>query len=83
VTYDEWKAEAERFADEIGLLLESIWADSDPYDLFEAAQAAFDNGQTPREFINEIFEDDIARQAYDDHLFDESLRSQESDDEST
>lgn len=83
MTLDEWKAEAEKLADGLGLLLEPIWAADDPYELVESAQAYFANGQTPKEFIYEMFEDDIARQAYDEHLINESLRSQEPDDEST
>jgi hypothetical protein len=71
VTYDEWKAKAAKIADKL-LDLEPIWSSDDPYDLFEAAKFAFDQGQTPEAFIKEMFEEDLAAQAYHDHLVEES-----------
>jgi hypothetical protein len=74
MTYDEWKGAAAKCADEL-LTLEPIWSPDDPYELLEAAQAAFDSGQSPEAFIREMFEEDLAAQAYHNHLVEESLKS--------
>jgi hypothetical protein len=71
MTLDEWREAAAKCADEL-LSLEPIWSEDDPYDLFEAAQAAFNSGQSPEAFIREMFEEDLAGQAYHDHLVKES-----------
>lgn len=74
MTYDEWREAAAKCADEL-LSLEPIWGEGDLYDLFEAAQAAFDSGQTPEAFIREMFEEDLSAQSYNDHLVEESIKS--------
>lgn len=74
MTYDEWKEAAAKCADEL-LSLEPIWSENDPYDLFEAAQASFDSGQTPEAFVREVFEEDLSALAFHDYLVEESLRS--------
>jgi hypothetical protein len=71
VTYEEWKAEASMFARKL-LDLEPIWSEDDPYDLFNVALTSFEQGQTPEAFIKEMFEEDLAAQAYYHHLVEES-----------
>jgi hypothetical protein len=77
MTFEEWRDQAAKYADEELSILEFIWSKYDPYDLFEAAQAAFDSGQYPEAFIREMFEEDIVGQAYNKHLVEESERSNE------
>jgi hypothetical protein len=72
VTYAEWQAQAKKHAEEL-LSLGDIWDDADPYDLFEAARAAFDDELTPEEFVEEVFADDLATRAHDALMEKEAL----------
>lgn len=74
MTFDEWKAEAEKFARKL-LDLEPIWSDDDPYDLFNVSLISFEQGQTPEAFIREMFEESLADEAYYHHLVEESEKS--------
>ena len=71
MTYDEWKAEADKVARQL-LDLEPIWSEGDPYDLFNVALISFEQGQTPEAFIREMFEESLASQAYHHYLVEES-----------
>lgn len=70
--FRKWQEQCAKWAGKL-VHLDDILAPDDPYELFEAMQAAFEVNQEPRSFIEEIFAEDLARQAYDDHLYAESL----------
>lgn len=73
MNFEDWKSAASIYANKVLSL--DPFEDDDPYDLFEAAQAAFESEQTPEAFIREMFEEDLAAQAYNDYLVKESLKS--------
>lgn len=61
LSFIEWKAACVTAAKNLELGLEDMWASDDPYDLFEAAEEAFEEGEDPISFIEETFEEDLAR----------------------
>ena len=68
-----WKTKAALFAKtHPALRLDDILAPDDPYELAEAMPAAFAAGQTPEDFIEEVFEEDITSREYDEHLANEA-----------
>lgn len=71
MSFEEWQQVAAAYAEtELGL---DIWATDDPYELGGVAADAFNDGQSPEDFINEVFAEDFARQAHDADLHRESL----------
>jgi hypothetical protein len=65
-TFEAWKSEVQaEVAKCPDLALEPIWGDDDPYDLCEAAAAAFAAGQEPGAFIREMFADELASCEHD------------------
>ena len=56
----KWRNQAQTYADRIGVAGGDLWDVDDPYDLFDAAHAAFEEGRKPKDFISEIFAEDIA-----------------------
>jgi hypothetical protein len=77
---EDWKGKCSKFIEE-HLCIADLWEDSDPYEISECWPEAFEKGQTPEEFIREIFEEDFARQEYDDYLRDEALAHAEEEEE--
>ena len=73
--YGQWKDACQAYVNVHLPNVDSLWADGDDYDLFEAAEHAFKAGTTPADFIHEIFAEDFASKAYDDDLRRESKRS--------
>ena len=68
-----WKAKAALYAKtHPALCLDDILAPDDPYELAEAMPAAFETGQSPEEFIEEVFDEDITSREYDEHLANEA-----------
>ena len=64
-----WKTKAALYAKtHPALCLDDILALDDPYDLADAMPAAFKAGQSPEDFIEEVFEEDITSREYDEHL---------------
>lgn len=72
-----WRERAQRYADRVGVAGRDLWDSDDPYDLFEAAHAAFEAGRKPRDFINGIFAEDMASREYDNLLAAEATESME------
>jgi hypothetical protein len=69
--FEVWKTKAALYAKtHPALCLDDILAPDDPYDLAEAMPAAFEAGQSPKDFIEEVFEEDITSREYDEHLED-------------
>lgn len=64
VVYDgefaEWKAAAQAHANDLELPPD-LWTEADDYDLAEPAAAAFARGDDPKAFVEEMFEEDLAR----------------------
>jgi hypothetical protein len=71
-TFDEWKEACIKKSEELGLTVGDMWEEGDPYDLFNEAERYFKDGADPVIFLEEIFEEDLARRAGDDE---ESLNS--------
>jgi hypothetical protein len=66
-SFDEWKKRAAVYAKEHESLgMDDILAEDDPYDLKDTMRAAFDDGQPPEDYIEEMFAEDIARRDNDD-----------------
>ncbi len=70
-TLDVWKRRA---ADYAGTMLAKgdLFSESDPYLVADMAEEAFDNEETPHQFVRRVFEDDfealpeiLAREAED------------------
>jgi hypothetical protein len=71
--FEVWKTKAALYAKtHPALCLDDILAPDDPYDLAEAMPAAFEAGQSPKDFIEEVFEEDITSREYDEHLANEA-----------
>ena len=75
-SFPAWKLACSAHAMKL-LSLSDLWTEDDPYDLADAAQAAFDSHQSPRAFIEEMFAEDIARQEYDAQLAAEALEQED------
>lgn len=58
------------------LSLDDILAADDPYDLFEVMASAWAANQTPEDFMAETFEEDLARQQYDNEQVSEALEEE-------
>jgi hypothetical protein len=58
--WQTWKVAAQAHADELGLLVD-LWTETDDYDLVAAATEAFARGDDAEAFIEEAFEEDLAR----------------------
>lgn len=72
LTFKLWQKACQTYADEhVALSLGDIW--SGDYDLADAADDAFLNGQLPSEFVEAQFAEDIARQAWEDQERADSL----------
>lgn len=80
-TFQAWKNECVRYSKEEGLTVDDMWDKDDPYDLVEVAQESYENGDTPADFINEIFGEDLARLEHDGHQYNESIQHNNFDDD--
>jgi len=72
-SFAEWKAACVTASENLGLAVGDMWAEDDPYDLAAEAKEAFDADRDPASFVEEIFEEDLARQAGEDDEFNQSL----------
>lgn len=63
-TFDRWCEKAQKHATSLNLP-DGLWDEDDPYDLLEAAKAAYEEGRDPDEFVREIFADELASMEYD------------------
>jgi len=63
MTFAEWKTACIQEVRDHGLSFDDLWDDDDPYELFEVAEPMFKNGVSPAEFIEEVFEEDLAHLA--------------------
>ncbi len=70
-TIEIWKASCNTISNE--LLGFDAFNDGDDYDLDTVAPERFASGQTPQAFIEEMFEEDLARQEHDSQQQIESL----------
>lgn len=77
--FQDWRAKAARYAENHDVLagMGDIFAEGDPYDLAAASRSAFDAKQSPEEFVDEMFEEDIARSLHNEEQFNESLMETE------
>lgn len=73
LTLDEWKAKCVTVSDDLGLAVGDMWDKDDPYELDALAQEAFEADRTPKSFVAEIFEEDLARQAGEEDEFNQSM----------
>lgn len=71
MTFEEWRAAVGEAAREI-VGLNDVLDENDPYDLADTMEDAHDAGQTPREFLEEAFSEELASRQYDVHLQEES-----------
>lgn len=76
--FAEWKAAAQAHANDLDLPPD-LWTDADDYDLADAADEAFARGDDPKAFVEEMFEEDLARMENDNEEYAQSLA--EGDDE--
>lgn len=72
-TVEAWKAACVSAAVDLGLAVEDMWAEGDIYEMFDHVAEAFAQGVEPRDFIQEIFEEDLAEQEHEEHQFADSL----------
>ena len=77
-TFAEWKAAAQLHAEQLGLPPD-LWTEADDYDLAEIAAEAFANRQDPKAFVEEAFEEDLARMENDDEEYARSLEEGDDD----
>jgi hypothetical protein len=80
LTFDEWRDRCGEIALDL-LDLDDILDDGDPYDLADAMEDAYENGQEPEAFIREAFAEDLSVRQYDDQLLKESDYDDEDDEE--
>lgn len=80
MTFEQWKAACAIYAESVGVGGPDLWADDDPYELAECGEAAFNDGDTPQAFIDDIFADDLASREHDD-LMEQEAHCQTFDDE--
>lgn len=77
LTEARWRLLVQKHADRLGVVGgDSLWASEDPYDLVEAAEAAFAAGQSPKAFVEEQFAEDLAIAAHEENMFSESLEQE-------
>jgi hypothetical protein len=77
MTEARWRLLAQKHADKLGVVGgDSLWTSDDPYDLVSAATAAFADGQSPKNFIEEQFAEDLAVSAHDEDMYRESLEAE-------
>lgn len=72
-TIEAWKDACVTASVELGLAVEDMWTNGDPYDMYDAAADAFAEGVEPRTFIQEIFEEDLADMEHQEQQFCDSL----------
>ena len=73
MNFEEWKKECALYAERIGVAGPDIWAEDDPYDLADAPLDAFNDDLSPKEFIDEVFAEDIASREHDDIMDEDAL----------
>jgi len=82
---EAWKNRANRYAVEaLGFEVIYAWLEEqpdDPYDLHKAAIIAFEAGTPAERFVRDAFAEDLASQTHDDLLRQESLESNDVNDE--
>jgi hypothetical protein len=66
-TFAAWSKQVAKVADEL-LGLGDCMGEGDPYELAELAKDAYAKGQKPRTFVEEAFEEDLAKREYDAQL---------------
>lgn len=71
LTFDAWKDECAAVAVKL-LGFSDLLDDADPYDVADEMSTAYP-GESPQDFIERMFEEDLAKQAYDDDLLSQSL----------
>ncbi len=60
-SFEDWKAACSAAAEDMGLCLGDLcWSPEDPFDLEETAKTAWEAGTTPRSYIAEIFQEELA-----------------------
>jgi|GEM_PF-6783168 len=75
----DWRSKCTRYAENHEALagMGDLFAEGDPYDLVEASRTAFEAKQPPEEFVDEMFDEDIARSLHNEEQFNESLTHEE------
>jgi hypothetical protein len=70
-----WKKKATAYARKLDLVGgDDVFGHDDPYELLEAAHAAFTNREDPKSFIRDVFAEDLASRANDEVMLEESLQ---------
>lgn len=78
MTFEEWRSEVGRHAEEL-LGLGDALDEDDPYELFESMPGAHAAGQDPEAFVREMFADDLASLEHDELLRQESMAYADTD----
>lgn len=73
----EWKQRCVEVSKNLGLSLEDMWDESDPYDLKALLHDAWTTRQSAEDFIREAFAEDLARLEGDEADFETSLDEEE------
>lgn len=74
-SFADWQANCVRVSEDLGLAVSDMWDEGDPYELQEVAREAYEGGQGELSFIEEIFDEDLARQEGDDADYEASLEA--------
>jgi hypothetical protein len=77
--FDLWKRECSDYLMK-ELSIPDLLAEDDPYDAKVSMQAAFDRGETPKAFIDDMFGEDMARRDYDSEQAAESAANEDDED---
>jgi hypothetical protein len=78
--FEAWKKQAAEHCKKLVGIVD-IWAKDDPYDLAKAAEAAMLANQSPFEFVEEVFAEDITRAEHEHQQADEALEAEFGEDE--
>jgi hypothetical protein len=72
MSFAEWQAAAQAHANDLGLP-DDLWTEADNYDLAKGAAEAFARSDDPKAFVEEMFDEDLARMENDDEDLAQSI----------
>lgn len=74
-SFSKWQARCVEVSEDLGLAVGDMWDEADPYELHKLAREAYENGRTEISFIEEVFDEDLARMEGDDADFEASMEA--------
>ena len=80
MTYEEYQQACSNHLSEL-LGITDLLDTCDPYDVFTCMKDAYDDGEDPVAFIEEVFSEDIDRQEYEIEQELEALNQRDEDDD--